>query len=193
MSILNEQYWQNRYLQQQTGWDVGEVTTPLKDYFDQLTNKDLKILIPGAGNAYEAEYLHHLGFGNVFVIDLASQPLENILQRVPDFPKDHLIKGDFFEHTGQYDLIIEQTFFCALDPSERKMYAEKMPRLLSEKGRLAGVLFNREFEGGPPFGGNANEYREYFEPFFRFVVFEPCRNSIQPRQGTELFMILEKL
>lgn len=30
---------------------------PLKVYFDQLTNKDLKILIPGGGNSHEAEYL----------------------------------------------------------------------------------------------------------------------------------------
>ncbi|SHI83533.1 Thiopurine S-methyltransferase (TPMT) [Algibacter luteus] len=52
-----ENYWTQRYNERQTGWDVGKPTTPLKTYIDQLKNKSLKILIPGAGNAYEAEYL----------------------------------------------------------------------------------------------------------------------------------------
>jgi thiopurine S-methyltransferase len=53
-------------------------------------------------------------------------------------------------------------------------------------------LFDRDFENSPPFGGNAEEYRNYFEPYFTFKVFEPCRNSIAPRAGSELFMILQK-
>jgi methyl halide transferase len=193
MHHLNSSYWQNRYEQNQTGWDAGEITTPLKEYFDQLKDKNIRILIPGAGNAYEAEYLHRRGFNNVFVIDIATAPLQNIINRYPDFPKNHLIHGDFFEHSDQYDLIVEQTFFCALDPSLRRNYAEKMAALLPQGGKLAGLLFDRDFEGGPPFGGCAAEYKEYFEKLFRFKVFETSLNSIPPRQGTELFMILEKL
>jgi len=193
MTNLDSAYWQNRYVQNQTGWDVGEITTPLKEYFDQLTDKNLRILIPGAGNAYEAEYLHQKGFTNVFVIDIAPAPLENIMVRYPGFPKAHLIYGDFFEHSGTYDLIVEQTFFCALDPSERQRYAIKMASLLPSGGKLAGLLFDKNFEGGPPFGGCAAEYRNYFENLFRFKTFEQSHNSIHPRKGTELFMILEKL
>lgn len=193
MSNLNSSYWQNRYEQNQTGWDVGEITTPLKEYFDQLKDKNIRILIPGAGNAYEAEYLHRSGFTNVFVIDIATAPLQNITDRYPDFPKEHLIHGDFFDHNDSYDLIVEQTFFCALDPSLRKRYAEKMASLLNKDGKLVGLLFDRDFEGGPPFGGCAAEYKGYFEELFRFKVFESSRNSIHPRKNTELFMILEKL
>ena len=50
-------YWSKRYKEERTGWDIGFPSLPLKTYIDQLENKDLKILIPGAGNAYEAEYL----------------------------------------------------------------------------------------------------------------------------------------
>lgn len=190
---INESFWHNRYLQNQTGWDAGGVTTPLKEYFDQLTDRTLRILIPGAGNAWEAGYLHEKGFTNVVVLDLAQPPLDNLQKRVPDFPESHLIKGDFFNHEGIYDLIVEQTFFCALDPSLRKKYAEKMAYLLHSGGKLAGVLFDKEFEGGPPFGGCADEYREYFKPLFRFKTFETCRNSIPPRSGNELFVILERI
>jgi thiopurine S-methyltransferase len=67
-----------------------------------------------------------------------------------------------------------------------------MHELLKNEGKLVGVLFDRDFENSPPFGGNAEEYRNYFEPYFTFKVFEPCRNSIAPRAGSELFMILQK-
>ncbi len=54
---LDKTYWKYRYQQKQTGWDIGFASTPLVTYFDHLNDKDIKILIPGCGNAYEAEYL----------------------------------------------------------------------------------------------------------------------------------------
>lgn len=193
MIELNQDYWTKRYQDQETGWDVGEVSTPLKAYIDQLTNKELKILIPGAGNAYEAEYLYKKGFKNVFVIDISEEPLRNILKRSPDFPSEQLIHGDFFEHTTTYDLIIEQTFFCAIDPSLRSNYAKKMERLLNKGAKLVGVLFDDPLNTEhPPFGGNKVEYVNYFEPYFTFKTFDPCYNSIKPRAGRELFIVLEK-
>ena len=64
-SFSNE-FWTQRYEQNQTGWDIGEISRPLKEYIDQLEDKNLKILIPGAGNAYEAEYLFKQGFTSYF-------------------------------------------------------------------------------------------------------------------------------
>ena len=111
MLPLNENYWSQRYEQKSTGWDVGRITTPLKEYFDQLTDRSLSILIPGAGNAYEAEYLYVLGFKQVDVLDFSALPLQNFKQRNPHWPEEQLIHSDFFKWKGQYDLIVEQTFF----------------------------------------------------------------------------------
>jgi thiopurine S-methyltransferase len=191
-SKLDRDYWSKRYQTNETGWDVGTPSTPLKEYIDQLENKNIKILIPGCGNAYEAQYLFENGFKNVFVIDLAPIPLENLKKRVPDFPSNQLLEGDFFELTNQFDLILEQTLFCAIEPRLRMDYARKSSELLVEKGKLAGVLFNREFDGGPPFGGSIEEYLGYFSVHFQNVHLEPCYNSIMPRQNSELFMICEK-
>lgn len=55
--MLNEEFWTERYRNQQTGWDIGYPSTPLQKYFEQLSRKDIHILIPGCGNAYEAEFL----------------------------------------------------------------------------------------------------------------------------------------
>ena len=106
---LDTAFWEAKYTDDLTRWDIGHISTPLKVYFDQLTDKNISILIPGAGNGYEAEYLFKAGFKNVFMLDFASQPLENFSARVPDFPKNNLIKNNFFNHVGSYDLIVEQT------------------------------------------------------------------------------------
>lgn len=193
---LNEKYWSDRYVQKQTGWDIGTVANPLKEYFDQLKTKTSNILIPGAGNAYEAEYLAELGFENVFVCDLAQEPLDNLSKRCPHLDPKHLIKADFFSllpSERQYDLIVEQTFFCALDPSLRKSYFLKMKDLLKPGGKLIGLLFDCNFDVSPPFGGSKDEYEQYFSGLFKVRKFELCYNSITPRQGREIFMILEKV
>lgn len=116
---MDKKYWENRYLTNETGWDVGQITTPLKNYIDQIKNKDLEILIPGAGNSYEFDYLIANGFSNVTCIDIAQKPIENLKNRNPKYI-ENFIQEDFFKHTKTYDLILEQTFFCALDPKKKE-------------------------------------------------------------------------
>ena len=194
MIKLDAHYWDNRYIDNTARWDLGKISPPLKLYFDKLTNSDLKILIPGGGNSYEAEYLHKLGFKNVFVIDLAKTPLKNIKQRIPDFPVKHLITGDFFELNDTFHLIIEQTFFCALNPLLRPNYVEKMSQLLNTKGKIAGLLFDDILnKDHPPFGGTKKEYLNLFATKFRINTMETAINSDNTRKGRELFFELIKI
>ncbi len=190
---FDKAFWSSKYQEGQTGWDMGEVSPPIQAYIEQLSNKQLSILIPGAGNAYEAAFLFEQGFQDVTVLDLAKEPLDNFKKRVPDFPDSNLIQDDFFNHKGQYDLIIEQTFFCALDPSLRVDYIDKMKALLKPKGKLVGLLFDfRLSDEGPPFGGDADAYSLAFQKRFNLKTLAPCYNSIKPRDGKELFIIFEK-
>ncbi|WP_159949914.1 methyltransferase domain-containing protein [Polaribacter septentrionalilitoris] len=191
---LSENFWTNKYKTNKIGWDLGEVSPPLKNYFDQLQNKEQKILIPGGGNSYEAEYFFKNGFKNVYVVDIAKQPLKNIKLRVPDFPESQLIHANFFDLDNQFDLIIEQTFFCAINPTLRAKYATKINAILKPKGKLVGVLFDAVLnEDHPPFGGNKEEYLNYFQPYFKNIQMEPCYNSYPNRQGMELFVKIEKV
>ena len=220
---LDHSYWNSRYVNNQFGWDVGQISEPLKQYFNQLTNKEIKILIPGAGNAYEAQYLVEQGFSNVYVCDFAEEPLKNLQARCPKIKKENLLQTDFFgindrpansvgDNTNRgecdalagvvtskgsqiltFDLIIEQTFFCALDPGLRKKYFEKMFSLLKPRAKLVGLLFDCEFEVSPPFGGSKAEYENYFKDLFKVNVYERCYNSIEPRAGRELFINLVRI
>ena len=192
-----KEYWTERYLTQNTGWDIGYPSTPLKTYIDQLTNKSIKILVPGAGNGYEAQYLWEQGFKKIVVIDISEIPLKDFKKRNPNFPEDQLIHGNFFEHQESYDLILEQTFFCSFSPSDqnRTAYAKHMASLLKPTGKLVGVWFNFPLTGdmgNRPFGGDKLLYQTYLNPYFTTISFEICYNSILPRMGNELFGIFEK-
>ncbi len=191
---LNKKYWEQRYAENRLGWDIGHVSTPLKTYIDGLQNKELKILIPGAGHGYEVSYLHQQGFTSVYAVDYAAAPLQRILKENPDFPEDQLIEGDFFElEESGFDLILEQTFFCSLPPDLRPKYVQKTFDLLKNGGTLSGVFFNFPLtKQGPPFGGDLELYKELFQPPFRIRTLEGSYNSIPPRQGNELFFIFTK-
>jgi methyl halide transferase len=190
MDFLSPEYWESRYREEQTGWDIGKPSTPLEAFIDGIHQKDASILIPGCGNSYEAEYFIEQGFTKITVIDIAPSPVERLHQKIGD--KATVLLQNFFEHEGSYDFILEQTFFCALHPSLRPAYVTKMNELLAENGKLAGVLFNRQFEINPPFGGSREEYEELFSKHLQLLKMEDCYNSITPRAGTELFFIATK-
>jgi len=191
--VLNANYWNQRYLKNETGWNIGTASLPIITYINQIDDISIKILIPGAGNAYEASYCFERNFKNIFVLDWSETAITNFKNNNSGFPGDQVFCQDFFEHKGQYDLILEQTFFCALHPKQRKDYVKKMYKLLKPSGRLVGVLFNKEFEnGGPPYGAAKQTYKNLFKPFFHLKILENCYNSITPRSGSELFFIFIK-
>jgi SAM-dependent methyltransferase len=189
---LDQAYWDAQYKAKATGWDLGTVSPPIQEFVDSIQDKNSAILIPGGGNSYEAEYLLQQGFTNITVIDIAPTLIAVLKQKFVNHPNINIILGDFFEHQGQYDWIIEQTFFCALPPTMRPKYVWKMHQLLAPKGKIVGLLFNREFEEGPPFGGNKVEYINLFSGAFTIQKMEICPNSVAPRANSELFIELEK-
>ena len=194
-SMTDQAFWDNRWKQGETGWDLKGVSPAIKLYIDSLTDKSIRILIPGCGNAYEAEYLLAQGFNQVTVIDIAPTLTEQLIAKLKNFieaGKLKVICGDFFEHQSTYDLILEQTFFCAINPNLRSNYAKHMHQLLAPTGKLVGLLFNTEFNGGPPFGGNTTEYLNCFKPYFKSINFTPSTNSIAPRAGKEVWIEIEK-
>jgi hypothetical protein len=188
---LNQNYWNQRYLKNKTGWDIGGPSPALVEYTKHYP-KDTRILIPGAGRGHEAIHLSNIGYTQVTVCDFVSTALKYI----EDSPKTNpieLIHCNFFEMQSGFDLILEQTFFCALHPDLRKDYVSKMDEILYTSGKIAGVLFSKHFDQpGPPFGGTRLEYQSLFEDKFEILHLEACYNSIPPRQGNELFIEFQK-
>ncbi len=189
--VNQAEFWSSRYNNGLTGWDLGTISTPIKEYIDQLSDKSMRILIPGCGYGHEAVYLIQKGFSNVHVLDFSPEPLAE-LAKTELGENISLHCADIFQFEGEYDLILEQTLFCAIDPARREEYVKKISYLLKPGGKFAGVLFDREFDAGPPFGGSRSEYKELFEKYFSDLMLETCYNSIEPRRDTEVFFIARK-
>jgi len=182
-------YWEKRYQEGNTPWDIGYPNPTFTKYFEQITNKEIEILIPGAGNAYEAEWLITNGFKNVYICDWSITAIQQVKDRLPELPDTHFIVGDYFKIGQKFDYILEQTFFCALPRDLRVDYIEKTYSLLKPQGRLLGLLFAIEFpHDGPPHGGSKEEYQILFEQKFKINPLEIAKNSIQPRQGKEFYI-----
>jgi len=189
----NPDFWDELYNNQITRWDLGQVSPPLEAFINQWEDKTARILIPGGGYSHEAKYLVNQQFQSICILDLAPSLIRQLRIQFAGNENVKVVEGNFFSHQGVYDLILEQTFFCACDPSLRESYADKMYELLAPGGHLAGVLFDREFElPGPPFGGSLQEYITLFKDKFDIHKLEPCYNSFVSRQGTELFFHLIK-
>ena len=194
---MEKEFWEQRWKEGNTGWDIGYPAPAIMKYLDSITDKSINILIPGCGNAYEAQGIYDLGYKNIWVIDITAQAVTSFADRCPDFPRNQIIHGDFFdckelEEQGGFDLIIEQTFFCAIHPQQRDNYCRRMAELMREEGQLVGLLFDFPLDSGPPFGGSRKEYQDRFSRYFSEVKIESCQNSIQPRLNRELWIEMAK-
>ena len=192
--MSTDKYWDQRYLEENTPWDLLALSPPIKSILDLLDDPDKKILIPGAGRGYEAGYAYELGYKHTHYADISQTAAKEFSRLFPEFPKDQILTDDFFKLEGKYDLIIEQTFFCSMDPSMRKDYVKKCYELLNEGGYIKGLLFASEFEReGPPFGGNMDQYRKLFSALFAIERLEMCKTSVLPRLGNELIFSFKKI
>lgn len=190
---LDAKFWNSRWENNEIGWDIGVASPAITKYMDQYLAKNAKILIPGCGNAHEAEYLVANGFTNITLVDIAPKAVELLNEKFANTPNVKVLCKDFFLHEGHYDLIIEQTFFCTLPLPKRNEYAFKTASLLNKNGRIIGLLFDKTFEHqGPPFGGSVEDYKPIFETNFVIKTMEKCYNSIAPRVNSEIFINLVK-
>ncbi len=189
---LDRDYWNDQYVAETTKWDLGQISPALAHFFDGLTDKNSRILIPGCGSAYEAQYLLDKGFTHITLIDIAPHLVARLQKHFHGNPHIRVIQGDFFELKGEFDLIVEQTFFCALPPTMRPKYVWKMHQLLAPKGMLAGLLFNVQFEQNPPFGGSKSDYQQLFHGAFDLIELEETKLSAAPRLNSELFFRFTK-
>lgn len=192
MQDASKDFWNSRWETGQTGWDIGAPAPAFVTYFSGFSQKNAAILIPGCGSGHEAELLLSIGFTNITVIDIAPKAVTILNEKFRSNPNITILCGDFFQHEGSYDYIVEQTFFCAIDPDLREAYSQQTHDLLRTNGKIIAILFDRSFEGGPPFGGSEEEYVQLFTPNFNILFLEANQQSIPQRMGSELFGVFEK-
>ena len=189
--------WQRHYDEGDLGWDLGQVAPPFIKLFESKTILPGKTLIPGCGRGHEVIYLAENGF-EVTAVDYSPGAVNHLKSTVQERNlKCEVLYLDFFgidsSHNGVYDLLIEQTFFCAISPEQRSFYVSTVARALKKGGMLAGLFYHTgEEEGGPPFNTTREDIKKYFSDSFEIRQLSKAEDSAEQRKNKEWLAILIK-
>jgi SAM-dependent methyltransferase len=195
--VDDPQFWENIYLEDDAGWDLNGVTPIFETLSKSLTKGNVCFL--GSGRGYDAVQFAKMNF-DVTAVDFAPSAIKavNVLAKKSDL-SIQTIQDDIFSLTPEYantfDLIIEQTCFCAIHPSRRKDYEKLAKSLLKPSGKLIGLWFpldKKTDEGGPPWGTTINEVKSIFNSGWSIEKEEFSAQSIAPRKGREKLIIFKK-
>lgn len=188
--------WQRHYETDDLRWDIGEASPPFVRLWDERRLQPGDAIIPGCGRGHEAVFFAERGF-NVTAVDIApgaAHCLRRILneKRLPV----NVVLGDFFElgpaHDNRYDVMFEQTFFCAIAPSRRDRYVETAFRILKPNGILTALFYETGEPGGPPFNTSREDVLRHFAIRFDIERLEKTPHSVERRKGKEWLGILRR-
>ncbi|MGC8501046.1 MAG: methyltransferase domain-containing protein [Leptospirales bacterium] len=190
-------FWNGRYLDKNTGWDLGQVSPPVVHLVESGSLAPYSsILIPGAGRGWEALYFARLGF-DVTCVDFAPEAV--VEGRA--LAKEHGVRVTYLEEDlfrlspethGRFDYLFEQTCFCAIDPDRREDYVKMASRMVRPGGELLGLFYVHGREGGPPWTTTSEEVRELFRANFDFIEFAITPHSVESRKGEEILARLRR-
>ena len=191
------QFWEDIYLDDDAGWDLGGVTPVFDDIADQLSRG--KVCIVGCGKGYDAVMFAQKGF-EVTAVDFAPSAviaLETMSNK--ENVNIQILQSDIFVLTPEYDsvfdYVIEQTCFCAVNPQRRQEYERLVFKILKPGGKLIGLWFPLDKtleDGGPPWGITINEVKSIFNYGWIIEREEFPEISIQPRKNREKLIIFGK-
>ena len=184
-------FWSTLYRTGDTRFDRGRVAPAILRMAQDGDLPRGRLLVPGAGRGHEALALARLGFVTT-AVDLAPEACEaadasaKALGVPLEVRCEDVLVDTLRSRRGQFDAIVEHTFFCAIDPSLRPDYVDACAELLRPGGVLAGLFFVLGRPGGPPFDVTEPEIRGLFAPRFALERLRPERDSFPERRGREL-------
>jgi SAM-dependent methyltransferase len=181
-------FWEHLYRDDDAGWEIGRAAPPLAAYFKKRENSPagLRTLVIGCGRGHEARLLAGLG-ARVTAIDLATRAIAAAQAATPADVHIDFRVHDLFAPLGQrFDLVVEHTCFCAIEPTRRDEYVQRVADLLDAGGALVGLFYDHGRAGGPPHTTSAEELRERFEGSFVIEALAPAEGSVLAREGQEL-------
>ncbi len=199
-SVDHASDWDGMYAGGEHRWDIGGPSPPL---VAALARGEVvppgRALVPGCGFGHDVRLLAARGFDAVGV-DFSRRAVDEARRLAAATG----VSGARFErrdalrlpaaHDGAFDLVFEQTFFCAVHPSRREDYVASLSRCLRPGGLLLGLFFTFPAEEGPPFGTTPEEILHRFVGTGLFDL-ERARapvESVHARQGREWLAFLRR-
>ena len=192
----NREDWQGHYETNDLGWDLGQVAPPFVKLWEEGKLPAGNVLVPGCGRGHEVVFLAENGF-DVTAIDFSRGAVTYLERALEERNLNgRVLHQDFFcmenYHDGIYDLVLEQTFFCAISPRKRQDYVQSVTRLLKPRGMLVGLFYQTDKEGGPPYNTTREDIERNFAKNFEIQELDKTSLSHEQRKDKEWLGILKK-
>lgn len=187
MDTAWEQLWKEGVIP----WDAQGVTPVVSQLLKENKIRSGRALVPGCGSGYDVVAMAS-PTRTVLGLDIsktALQQAELFAEKSPNAEFVEFQNADFFSFVpeAKFDVVFDYTFFCALEPSLRQSWAEKMADVLAVDGELITLMFPLdEHEGGPPYSVSVEAYEKVLGPLgFRMTSLESEIPSLEARKGME--------
>ncbi|MGB1698692.1 MAG: methyltransferase domain-containing protein [Nannocystaceae bacterium] len=195
--------WNTRYEEGRTGWDLGtappsllrEIAAAMERHAARGVERPLRVLVPGCGRGHDALAWAQAG-AEVVGLDFAALAVAEATKLAAEtglivrYLEANVLALDPSLH-GAFDVVWEQTCFCAIPREARRAYAISMTHALDQGGEFVGVFWNHGNEGGPPFDVTAAHVREAFQGLLEERALEAVADSI-PARNPEFIMRLAR-
>jgi hypothetical protein len=186
--VLDEAFWSRLYADGQDGWELGRAAPPLERWVAAHDLRDRRALVVGAGRGHEARLLARAG-ARVVAVDYAPEAVAaaRVLAASEGVHVDFRQRDVFALRLEleRYELVVEHTCFCAIDPARRGEYARVVADVLLPGGSFVGLFWEHGRAGGPPFTTTRAEIEGLFGADFEIVGFEIPTDSVATRLGQE--------
>ena len=188
--------WERHYETDDLGWDLGEVAPPFVRLWKEMKISPCKAIIPGCGRGHEAIFLAERGF-QITAVDY-TQGAIGLLEKalLKKNLSGEVLRQDFFlldsYYNDRFDLMLENTFFCAINPGMRQKYVVTAGRVLRSGALFVGLFYETDKEGGPPFNTRKRDIEEHFSEQFAIETLGKTSYSAEQRKGKEWLAIFKK-
>lgn len=195
-NLSDSEFWTDIYTSEgNPGWDLGAPAVAFTDMIQRIKLPKCRVLVLGCGSGHDAALFAQAGHV-VTAVDFSEGAIQKAKSLYGHLQNIAFVQQDIFtlphEWNETFDVIVEHTCFCAIDPNRRKEMVKLWRRLLHEEGQLMGVFFAMLKRAGPPYGSSEWEIRELLKNSFHFLFWGRWRQSIPRREGRELFILAKK-
>lgn len=201
-------FWEDRFIEGETPWELGGASPTVADLERRADlSSSSTVIVPGCGSGEDAIYFARMGY-EVSAVDWASAAVNHLRAKArrQGLAVEALCSSVWEipeSWHGTFDVWVEHTFFCAIDPADREQYRDQVLKLLKPNGILIGAFFitkdpkaRRVFPQnggeGPPFWTTEAELRRLFEPHFEFAHLAVSPRTHPERKGLEWGAILRR-
>jgi SAM-dependent methyltransferase len=194
LDISQPAFWEEIYQHGRAGWDLGGPTPALSRLLASGELAPGRLIVLGAGRGHDAREFARRGF-TVTAVDFAAHAVIGMRHLADPQAPIEIVQADIFTLPDKlnqtFDMVLEYTCYCAINPARRGEYADLVARLIKPGGTYVALLFPLDqHQGGPPFAVSVDDALSLFAARrFQLRRRETPPDSVPQRRGLEELLI----